>query len=138
MSENRKMIVVKKTSTSKTYKDFTTDLPETECRYAVNEFEYEQNGETRSKTIFFSWYVIISASTRQPFIFGSLTCIPRSPDDARIKDKMVFSTSRDVLGRPLNNGISADILGTEPNEVTYEAGSSKECGDTQETTDPPS
>ena len=49
-------IVVKKTSTEKDYDEFLKDLPETECRYAIYDFEFEKEGAgIRNKIVFFSW-----------------------------------------------------------------------------------
>jgi cofilin len=49
-------IVVEKTSDSQSYDDFITDLPETECRWAIYDFEFEkEEGGKRNKICFFSW-----------------------------------------------------------------------------------
>jgi hypothetical protein len=45
----------------------------------------------------------------------------RSPDGAKIKDKMVFASSRDALRRSLV-GIAVEIQGTDDSEVAYETG----------------
>jgi len=45
----------------------------------------------------------------------------RAPDDAKIKQKMVFASSRDALRRALV-GISVEIQGTDYSEVAYESG----------------
>ena len=45
----------------------------------------------------------------------------RSPDTAKIKQKMIFASSRDALKRALV-GISVEIQGTDSSEVAYEAG----------------
>jgi hypothetical protein len=45
----------------------------------------------------------------------------RSPDGAKIKDKMVFASSRDALRRSLV-GIAIEIQGTDDSEVAYETG----------------
>jgi cofilin len=49
-------IVVEKISESKDYDEFIADLPETECRWAVYDFEFEkEDGGKRNKLCFFSW-----------------------------------------------------------------------------------
>ena len=49
-------IVVDKTSDSSNYDDFINALPETECRYAVYDFEYDsEEGGKRNKLVFISW-----------------------------------------------------------------------------------
>lgn len=46
----------------------------------------------------------------------------RSPDIARVKEKMVFAASREALRRRLD-GIAFEIQGTDPSEITYSTGS---------------
>jgi hypothetical protein len=48
----------------------------------------------------------------------------RSPDDAKIKQKMLFASSRDALRRSLV-GIAAEIQGTDFSEVAHESGQSR-------------
>jgi hypothetical protein len=48
-------IVVEKTSQASEYEDFLSDLPEADCRWAVYDFEYEQDGGRRNKITFYSW-----------------------------------------------------------------------------------
>jgi cofilin len=45
----------------------------------------------------------------------------RSPDDAKIKKKMVYAASRDALRRSLE-GVALEIQATDYEEVAYEAG----------------
>jgi cofilin len=92
-------VIVEKTSSEANYDDFLADLPETECRWVVYDFEFEKEGAgKRSKIVFLSW----------------------SPDDAKIKQKMLFASSRDALKRSLN-GIAVEIQGTDFSEVAYES-----------------
>ncbi|GBE83055.1 hypothetical protein BKA93DRAFT_560165 [Sparassis latifolia] len=91
-------VVVEKTSPSKSYEDFLADLPEGECRWAIYDFEYEKEGGIRNKITFFSW----------------------SPDDAKIKAKMMFASSKDGLRRSLV-GVAHEIQGTDYSEVAYES-----------------
>jgi len=48
-------IVVDKTSTASDYEEFLNDLPETECRWAIYDFEYQKEGGKRNKIAFVSW-----------------------------------------------------------------------------------
>lgn len=48
----------------------------------------------------------------------------RSPDDSKIKQKMVFASSKDALRRALV-GISSEIQGTDASEVDYQSGECK-------------
>jgi len=91
-------IIVKKTSTSKDYDEFLTDLPENGCRWAVYDLEFEkEDGGVRQKIIFYHW----------------------SPDGAKIKDKMVSASSRDAIRRSLV-GIATEIQGTDDSEVAHD------------------
>ena len=47
----------------------------------------------------------------------------RSPDDSKVKQKMLFASSKDALRRSLV-GIAAEIQGTDFSEVAYESGTS--------------
>ncbi|KAF7348368.1 Actin depolymerizing factor [Mycena sanguinolenta] len=97
-STNTEIVVVKK-SESQSYDDFIADLPETECRWAVYDFEFEkEGGGKRNKLVFVAW----------------------GPDSAKIKAKMVFAASKDALRRSLD-GIAVEIQGTDFSEVAYEA-----------------
>lgn len=48
---------------------------------------------------------------------------PRSPDEAKIKNKMLYASSKDALRRALV-GIAVEIQGTDFSEVAYESGTS--------------
>ncbi|KAK0490726.1 actin depolymerizing factor [Armillaria novae-zelandiae] len=79
--------------------DFLGDLPEAECRWAIYDFEYEkEDGGKRNKICFYSW----------------------SPDDAKIKDKMLFASSKDALRRAAV-GVAVEIQGTDFSEIAYES-----------------
>lgn len=47
--------------------------------------------------------------------------VHRSPDDSKIKQKMLFASSKDALRRSLV-GIASEIQGTDYSEVAYESG----------------
>ncbi|VEU24104.1 DEKNAAC105315 [Brettanomyces naardenensis] len=100
VSDDKTKIVVDKTSTDASYDTFLEDLPETDCKYAIYDFEYDiGSGEgKRNKIIFFQW----------------------SPDTASIRAKMVYASSKDALRRALN-GVSTDIQGTDFSEVAYDS-----------------
>lgn len=85
-----------KTSADTAYDKFLKDLPEDQCRWAVYDLEFEKDGAKRSKICFISW----------------------APDNAKIKQKMVFSSSQNALRRGLD-GIGADIQGTDYDEVSH-------------------
>ncbi|EPS97491.1 hypothetical protein FOMPIDRAFT_1024976 [Fomitopsis schrenkii] len=99
LSPDNTEIIVAKQSESQNYDDFLADLPEAEPRWAVYDFEYEKEGAgKRNKITFFSW----------------------SPDDSKIKQKMLFASSKDAIRRSLV-GIASEIQGTDYSEVAYES-----------------
>ncbi|OGM46053.1 hypothetical protein ABOM_005696, partial [Aspergillus bombycis] len=100
LNSARTEIVVLKTSTAEDYDDFIADLPDSECRWAVYDFQFEvPTGGKRNKLVFISW----------------------APETARIKEKMLYAAATDRLRTSLN-GIAVDISATEQSEVSYEAG----------------
>ncbi|KAK0242475.1 probable Cofilin [Armillaria ostoyae] len=99
INKEKTEIIVEKTSESPSYDDFVADLPEAECRWAIYDFEFEKEGAgKRNKICFYSW----------------------SPDDAKIKDKMLFASSKDALRRAFV-GIAVEIQGTDFSEVAHES-----------------
>lgn len=113
-------IVVLKASNEADYDKFLEELPKDECRWAVYDFEFQKEGEgQRNKLFFISWSV---ASTRCNCLSSSKGCHGnRSPDDAKVKAKMVFAASREALKRKLD-GIALEIQGTAFDEVDYKTG----------------
>ncbi|KDQ62618.1 hypothetical protein JAAARDRAFT_54545 [Jaapia argillacea MUCL 33604] len=98
LNKDNTEIIVEKTSNSHEYEDFLADLPEGDCRYAVYDYEYElEEGGKRNKLAFVAW----------------------SPDDARVKRKMLFASSKDAIRRSLV-GIAVEIQGTDLSEVAFE------------------
>merc|ERR1712093_422026 len=91
-------IVVSKTSESQSYDDFLEELSETECLFAVYDFQYNKGEGDRNKLCFFIW----------------------APDNAKIKQKMVYASSKDALRRALV-GVGSDIQGTDLSEVAYDS-----------------
>ncbi|KAJ2038197.1 cofilin, partial [Coemansia sp. S2] len=77
---------------------FVGKLPEQECRYAVYDFAYQKDGSDRNKILFYAW----------------------SPDTAKIKNKMVYASSKDSLRKSLV-GIALDVQATDLEEVSYES-----------------
>jgi len=99
VGDDKTEIIKHKESTSKDYDEFLGDLPETECRWAVYDLEFEkEEGGLRNKIIFYHW----------------------SPDGAKIRDKMLAASSRDAIRRSLV-GIAVEIQGTDYSEVAHEA-----------------
>jgi len=67
LSDDKKSIVVLKTSNDKDFDKFVAELPEKECRWAVYDFEYTLEGGEgiRNKLTFVQWCVFTSYFERQ-------------------------------------------------------------------------
>lgn len=111
---------VLKTAEDADYEVFLAEFPETECRWAVYDFDYELDGGAgkRSKLVFYSWCVSVLSTLASASQFISSI---RTPDDAKIKQKMLFASSKDALRRSLV-GIAAEVQGTEFSEIAHEIG----------------
>jgi cofilin len=55
LNNTKTEVVVHKSSQSADYEEFLADLPETECRWAVYDFEYDNGEGKRKKLLFYSW-----------------------------------------------------------------------------------
>ncbi|KAG0064293.1 cofilin, partial [Podila epicladia] len=98
LSEDKTSIEVEKTSeATATYDEFVKELPQNDCRYALYDFDYTLPEGPRNKIVFYTW----------------------SPDNAPIRAKMVYASSKDALRKQLQ-GIGAEIQGTDFDEVTHE------------------
>ena len=51
----------------------------------------------------------------------NILVVARTPPSSRVKQKMVYASSRDALRKSLS-GIHLDIQGTDKDEVSYETG----------------
>jgi cofilin len=83
------------------YDDMVEELKEAEdkreCRYAVFDADYELNdGQKRSKLVFFLW----------------------SPDTAKIKQKMVYTSSKDALKRAIV-GVQKEIQANDHGDLAW-------------------
>ncbi|KAE8662512.1 Actin-depolymerizing factor [Hibiscus syriacus] len=99
IDEKKREIVVDKTGApAETYDDFTASLPETDCRYAVYDFDFVTSENCQKSKIFF---------------------IAWCPSSSRIRAKMLYATSKDRLRRELD-GIHYEIQATDPTEMDLE------------------
>ncbi|KAI7824231.1 hypothetical protein BX661DRAFT_46534 [Kickxella alabastrina] len=78
------------------YEDFLAHLPETECRYAVYDVQFQKKEVLSNKIVFITW----------------------SPDNAKIKAKMIYASSKNVLISSLN-GVHQIIQATDMDEVSF-------------------
>ncbi|KAI7774684.1 hypothetical protein LA080_007991 [Diaporthe eres] len=111
LSDDLKEIVVEHTSDSKDWEEFRNRLVNAKTvsktgqegigpRYAVYDFEYSlSSGEgDRNKLTFIAW----------------------SPDDAGIKSKMVYASSKDALKRALS-GIAVEIQANDADDIEHDS-----------------
>jgi len=99
----REIAVLKTAPTSATYNDFLEDMTEAEqakeCRYAVFDADYTlKDGQQRSKLVFFLW----------------------SPECAKIKQKMVYTSSKDNLKKKLV-GVAKEVQACDQDDLSWES-----------------
>ncbi|KAM7264571.1 hypothetical protein ACFE04_002254 [Oxalis oulophora] len=100
IEEKQKQVIVEKSGQPElTYDDFTASLPADECRYAVFDFDYfTDENVPKSRIFFLAW----------------------SPDTARVRNKMIYASSKDRFKRELD-GIQVELQygdsGGEPASV---------------------
>lgn len=103
LTDDLKMIVVQtRAEPSATYDDFVNEMKEAEkaqeCRYAVFDVEYETlDKQPRNKICFFMW----------------------SPETAKIKQRMVYSSSKDALKKALGEGIGREIQANDHGDLEF-------------------
>jgi cofilin len=84
---------------SKTYEDFCEALPENECRYGLIDLEFKStDGRPTSKLVFITW----------------------NPDSGSIRDKMLYSGSKEAIKTALN-GVGIHINATDASELDLES-----------------
>ena len=97
--ENKKEIVTDtKGPRSHSYEDFCAALKDDECRYALIDLDFEtSDGRPTSKLVLISWV----------------------PDTGSIRDKMLYSGSKEALKTVLN-GVGIHINATDRAELDFE------------------
>jgi hypothetical protein len=96
--------VVKKAELDAEYKDFLADMTEAEeqgeCRYAIYDVEYQtKDNQSRNKLVFFMW----------------------SPEKAKIKQRMVYASSKDALKKALGEGIAKEVQANDHGDLKFES-----------------
>jgi cofilin len=103
LTDDLKTIVVEnKADPSATYDDFVKEMKVAEsaleCRYAVFDVQYETvDGQPRNKICFFMW----------------------SPENAKIKQRMVYSSSKDALKKALGEGLGKEIQANDHGDLDF-------------------
>ncbi|KAI3801461.1 hypothetical protein L1987_29566 [Smallanthus sonchifolius] len=96
IEEKQKQVVVEKVGEpTQSHQDFAASLPDSECRYAVFDYDFvtEENCQ-KSRIFFIAW----------------------SPDTARVRSKMIYASSKDRFKRELD-GIQVELQATDPTEM---------------------
>jgi cofilin len=92
-------VIEKSGDRSKTYDDFCAQLPENECRYGLIDLEFQTNdGRPTSKLVLITW----------------------NPDSGSIRDKMLYSGSKEAIKSALN-GVGIHINATDASELDLES-----------------
>ncbi|KAM5560059.1 actin-depolymerizing factor 2 [Rosa sericea] len=96
IEEKQKQVIVEATGDpTQTYENFTDSLPSDECRYAVFDFDFlTPEGVPKSRIFFIAW----------------------SPDTSRVRNKMIYASSKDRFKRELD-GIQIELQATDPSEI---------------------
>nr|XP_017247511.1 PREDICTED: actin-depolymerizing factor-like isoform X2 [Daucus carota subsp. sativus] len=96
--EDQEVVVEKLGSPNDSYDDFQGSLPADECRYAVFDYDYTSTENVpKSKIFFIAW----------------------SPDTSRVRNKMVYASSKDRFKRELD-GIQVEMQVTDPSEMSLD------------------
>jgi len=103
LNKENTQIVIEKVSQGGDYEDFLEDLPAYECRWGVFDLEYRKE-----------------TAEGEPIVkYNKLMFVHWCPDTAKIKDKMVFASSKEALRRSLV-GIPIEIQASEYSDVAKE------------------
>ncbi|XP_023761041.1 actin-depolymerizing factor 1 isoform X2 [Lactuca sativa] len=96
IEEKQKQVIVEKVGDpNRSHEDFAACLPDSECRYAVFDYDFvTQENCQKSRIFFIAW----------------------SPDTARVRSKMIYASSKDRFKRELD-GIQVELQATDPTEM---------------------
>lgn len=95
-----KIIIDQIGEAGKTYEDFVGELPENEPRYAAVDIKFETgDGRETSKLVLISWV----------------------PDTAKIRMKMMYAGSKEVLKAAMAGGIGIMVNANDYSDLDYES-----------------
>jgi len=96
ITDDKKSIVIeKKGDKGADFAEFTSTLPDGDCRYAVLDVQIDtKSGATANKLIFIAW----------------------SDDNASVKPKMLYASSKDALKKTLS-GINEEYQATDRGDL---------------------
>ncbi|KAF5821515.1 Actin-depolymerizing factor 1 [Helianthus annuus] len=96
IEEKQKEVIVEKVGEpTQSHEDFAASLPAGECRYAVFDYDFVTAENCQKSRIFF---------------------IAWSPDTAKVRNKMIYASSKDRFKRELD-GIQVELQATDPTEM---------------------
>ncbi|XP_051145544.1 actin-depolymerizing factor 5-like [Andrographis paniculata] len=99
IDEGSKLFTVDKVGAAgEGYNDLAAALPQDDCRYAVFDFDFVTIDNCRKSKIFF---------------------IAWAPTGSRIREKILYATSKDGLRRALD-GIHYELQATDPTEMGFD------------------
>ena len=102
IKDKKTIVIDSKGDRSKTYEDFCEQLPENDCRYGLIDLDFTTtDGRPTSKLVLVTW----------------------NPDTASIRNKMLYSGSKEALKTALN-GVGIHINATDNSELDFEPHSS--------------
>ncbi|CAL9165623.1 unnamed protein product [Musa hybrid cultivar] len=94
----QRVMVEKLGQPEQSYDDLAASLPPDDCRYAVFDLDFITDEKCQKSKIFFiSW----------------------SPDTSRVRNKMLYASSKDRFKRELD-GIQVDLQATDPSEMSFD------------------
>ncbi|KAI3782977.1 hypothetical protein L2E82_13038 [Cichorium intybus] len=93
--KKNEVVVEKRGNPAESYDDFTSALPENDCRYAVYDFDFVTSDNCQKSKIFF---------------------IAWSPESSRVRSKMLYATSKGGFRHNLD-GVHYEIQATDCTEM---------------------
>lgn len=99
IKDKKEIVIAGEGERSKTYDDFSADLPDDDCRYALIDLEFTTiDGRPTSKLVLITWV----------------------PENASVRNKMLYSGSKEALKSALN-GVGIHINCTDRAELDFES-----------------
>ena len=99
LQDSKEIIVEIVGERTATYEDFTNTLPENDCRFAVYDFDFTTAEDVPKSRIFYILW---------------------SPDNAKVRSKMLYASSSEKFKRMLD-GIQVEMHATDASEISLDA-----------------
>lgn len=98
IEDKSKIVIESKGDRNQSYDDFCAALPDDDCRYGVIDLDFKtDDGRPTSKLVFITW----------------------NPDTANVRNKMLYSGSKEALKSALN-GVGVHVNATDHAELDLE------------------